>query len=269
MKWFKWISKSRNDVLIRDLISLFGLVGEHVFWRTLELMADEFNVKTPGYNKFLVESWRKNYEVSYKKTIKVLQYFQHYPDKKKRIFFKIRGVGKKATIQLNCPKLRELCDNWTQKQLKKTTKSHRSKDDVTCQQEEEEEVEVDIKKKIYKKKKIFIRPYLGEFKNIKLTQEEHQKLKNGFPNSFKHKIENISHYIESKGDKYKSHYATILNWDRREKKETADKTLKPKTYAQAQDAERREMCKMIKNLDDDEKETTEGTDKITGLLPTA
>lgn len=131
MKWFKHIAKSRNDALIRDAITLFGLAGEHVFWRTMEIMSDEFNIKTPGYNQFLIKSWIKNYETSFKKTIKILSFFHNYPNKKKRIFFKIRGSGSTQIIQLNCPKLKTMCDNWTQKQLKKTTESERSKNEAT------------------------------------------------------------------------------------------------------------------------------------------
>lgn len=108
----------------------------------------------------------------------------------------------------------------------------------------------------------------GEFKNVKLTSKEYQKIIDKFPNTYNDKIENLSHYIESKGDKYKSHYATILNWDRREKKEKEDAKIKPKTYAQAQDAERREMVKTIKDLEDEEKNATKGTNKTTGLLST-
>lgn len=140
MKWFKHLSKSRNDALIRDAISLFGLAGEHVFWRTIELLSDEFNPKTPGYGEFLLKSWSKNYEISTKKTIKILSFFMQ----KKRIFYKISGNGKGETIKLNCPKLKAWCDNWTQKNIKKTTKSLRSKDEATFHIEAEEETEEEV-----------------------------------------------------------------------------------------------------------------------------
>ncbi len=56
----------------------------------------------------------------------------------------------------------------------------------------------------------------GEFKNVLLTEDEYIKLKTKFKD-IAEKIESLSAYIESKGAKYKSHYATILNWDRRDK----------------------------------------------------
>ena len=141
MKWLKHLSKSRNDAFMRDAITLFGLAGEHVYWRTMEVMADEFDIKKPGYNKFLVKSWIKNYETSVKKTIKILSFFHNYSDKKKRIFFKIRGIGNTQTIQLNCPKLKMMCDNWTTKMLKKTPKLLRSCDEPPSRKEVEEEEE--------------------------------------------------------------------------------------------------------------------------------
>lgn len=60
-----------------------------------------------------------------------------------------------------------------------------------------------------------IKRKFGEFSNIHLTPEEHKKLIEKFgENDTADKIENLSRYIASKGKKYKSHYATILNWSR-------------------------------------------------------
>lgn len=56
----------------------------------------------------------------------------------------------------------------------------------------------------------------GEFQNIELTDDELQKLKDRFPSTWERWIESASEYIASTGKKYKSHYATILNWARKE-----------------------------------------------------
>ena len=55
----------------------------------------------------------------------------------------------------------------------------------------------------------------GEYRNVLLTDEELDKLKTKFPD-WEDRIENLSLYIESKGARYKSHYATILSWARRD-----------------------------------------------------
>jgi len=59
----------------------------------------------------------------------------------------------------------------------------------------------------------------GEFNNVFLTDEEYLKLKERFGAELPDKIEALSTGIESKGYKYKSHYAAILSWDRRDRKE--------------------------------------------------
>lgn len=56
----------------------------------------------------------------------------------------------------------------------------------------------------------------GEFKNVLLTETEYQKLTDKFDDRVPELIEKLSAGIESKGYKYKSHYATILNWVRRD-----------------------------------------------------
>lgn len=60
----------------------------------------------------------------------------------------------------------------------------------------------------------------GFFSNVLLTDDEMQKLAVEIPN-YEDYIERLSHYIESSGKKYKSHYATILSWHR---KDDAEKT---------------------------------------------
>ena len=59
----------------------------------------------------------------------------------------------------------------------------------------------------------------GEFKNVKLSIKEYEKLKVKFNGSLNEKIEALSEYMKSKGKKYSSHYATILTWARRDDKD--------------------------------------------------
>lgn len=66
----------------------------------------------------------------------------------------------------------------------------------------------------------------GELQNVKLTKEEYQKFIDKFGSEkVITLIERLSLYIASKGDKYKSHYATILNWVKK------DEINKPKSGA--------------------------------------
>ena len=64
-----------------------------------------------------------------------------------------------------------------------------------------------------------IKKRYGTFANVKLSDKELEALKERFVD-YKEKIERLSSYIASKGDKYKSHYATILNWARQDDKQS-------------------------------------------------
>jgi len=55
----------------------------------------------------------------------------------------------------------------------------------------------------------------GEYNNVLLTDDELQKLKTEY-SDYQKKIENLSSYVASTGKSYKSHYATIRNWARRD-----------------------------------------------------
>lgn len=55
----------------------------------------------------------------------------------------------------------------------------------------------------------------GEFSNVLLTDKELEQLKERFPD-WQKRIDDLSYYIGSKGDKYKSHYRTILSWQRKD-----------------------------------------------------
>ena len=55
-----------------------------------------------------------------------------------------------------------------------------------------------------------------------LTRKEFDSLKKRFNGKVEEKINNLSEYVESKGKRYRSHYATILNWSRRDDKQSKD-----------------------------------------------
>ena len=57
----------------------------------------------------------------------------------------------------------------------------------------------------------------GEYNNVLLTDEEYQKLQDMFPD-LQDRIERLSEYVASTGKSYKSHYATIRAWARKDKK---------------------------------------------------
>lgn len=58
----------------------------------------------------------------------------------------------------------------------------------------------------------------GEYQNVLLTDDEFAKLKEEYPD-YKERIERLSSYVASTGKSYKSHYATIKNWARKDQEQ--------------------------------------------------
>jgi len=66
--------------------------------------------------------------------------------------------------------------------------------------------------------------FYGEYKNISLTDEEYQKLKEQLKERTDTMIDKLSRYIESRGKTYKNHYVTILNWYEQDKEKLTQKS---------------------------------------------
>lgn len=58
----------------------------------------------------------------------------------------------------------------------------------------------------------------GEYQNVLLTDDELAKLKEEYPD-WQERIERLSEYVASTGKSYKSHYATIRNWARKDQEQ--------------------------------------------------
>lgn len=133
-----------------------------------------------------------------------------------------------------------------QKLASKNQKALQSNNGVTpcnalLNREKEIEKDIDIEKEIDKEKESAA-PLLpaptkkekpkkhqyGEYKNVLLTDEEHEKLSELFPD-LNERIERLSGYIAQSGKSYKSHYATIRNWAKRDAGQNPGytKTYKP------------------------------------------
>ena len=146
MKWFKHLVDSGDDPDIDDAISLFGPAGYYVFFRTLEIMGREFDPENPGKNKFSVLYFKSKFRCNWSTTKKILNYFHE----KHRIQFVFTNTEHMDQIELNCPKLRGLCDEYSKKQISKKSGQNQefvgTKSGHYQEQETEEEEETDIKK---------------------------------------------------------------------------------------------------------------------------
>lgn len=97
--------------------------------------------------------------------------------------------------------------------------------------EEDKEKEIDINNNISvsvetekSKKDKPIKHKYGEYKNVLLTDEELEKLKTEY-SDYVERIERLSGYTASTGKVYKSHYATIRNWARKDTGKQQNQTV--------------------------------------------
>ena len=96
--------------------------------------------------------------------------------------------------------------------------------DVRQEIEKEIDIDIDIDIEIEKegeieKDKILPPTPYGEYKNISLTDEEYQKLKDKLQGHTDTMIDKLSRYIET----YKNHYVTIINWYQQDKEKLSQK----------------------------------------------
>lgn len=65
--------------------------------------------------------------------------------------------------------------------------------------------------------------FYGQFKNVKLTNKEHENLLEQLGCHTQPMIDKLSRYLKSTGKQYKNHYATILSWYEEDKEKLAQK----------------------------------------------
>ncbi len=100
------------------------------------------------------------------------------------------------------------------------TQSHATDTDIDIEKEKEKECEdmgdsVTESSPAPQKPAKAVKHKYGEYRNVLLTDDELEKLKEAYPDWHEY-IERLSGYIESSGKRYKSHYATIRNWAKKD-----------------------------------------------------
>lgn len=220
MEWFKHKTGSLDDPDFNLILDEFGSDGYMMFFGLLEIYGREYSdVDSDGFlhisSGFVARKLRK----SSAKVRKFLNFCQKNL-KKTPWEYSVNG----NSISYKVPKFIDLSSNWTKRQHNTPTEAPTEAPLKKRTTEEEER----SKKKKENKDNASKKASFGEFGNVLLSVAEIQKLKDKFGNTkTNHKIEALSEYIESKGVKYKSHYATLLSWDRRDN----PKKKKPKTPA--------------------------------------
>ena len=87
----------------------------------------------------------------------------------------------------------------------------------------------EIEKEGERKKQSLPPTLYGEYKNIRLTDEEYQRLTDKLQGHTDTMIEKLSRYIKSSGKIYQDHYVTILNWYEQDKEKLTQKNIQNKS----------------------------------------
>lgn len=219
MKWFKHLTGSLKDVMISDLISTFGGDGYLVFFGILDLMAEDFDIENPGEKSFSIHYLTKNLQVSRQKFVKILTFLQNFPKKKGKIFHVIEG----DIIHLSCPRLKDLADEYTKKQIGSksgVTPAHRSKKKDNIYNNKEKSI-----KRKPPSNDAGVCPadakisFGSEFGNVKMKQPEYESLVQHYgKENVDNEIDELDVYINAskKSNQYKNHHAVIIQWLKRD-----------------------------------------------------
>lgn len=111
-----------------------------------------------------------------------------------------------------------------------TPKKHLGNTEIEIDKEIDKETDKEIDKEIDKdkpkrKKATPSKKKFGCLDNVLLTQDEYVKLVERFPDDLDDRIEKLSLYVESTGKRYKSHYATIIMWAKKDEPKKANSRL--------------------------------------------
>jgi len=195
MKWFQHQSDSYTNIKMQELMEDFGIKGYGIFWLLCEMVAQQ----GIDYSIHSTKNWKKS--VARNSSLKVGEL-----DKILSRLGELNMIDGGALSKniLYIPKMGDYSDDYT--------KRHRrvyEHDTKKVRQDKSRKDKIILDKKKY-----------GELLNVLLTDDEHKKLieRMGVKNT-QILIFELDMGIASKGYKYKSHYATILNWARRKAKE--------------------------------------------------
>jgi len=240
--YFPHDSGMRNDRRIKALRAKFGHVGYSVYVMLIESLtdADFFELE---FDAVGIELLAGDFDVESKILCEIIDYCKLlglimggyndekiWSDRHKRNFEGLISKRKRDRSGVIADGNTVIADGNPQSKVKKNKVKKRRED--SNGDENKPASPLKPKKETY-----------GEMNNVSLFEEELEKLKNKFTD-YEERINNLSLYISSKGDKYKSHYATILSWDRKDKKEN-NAIMQPRNKKEVHDETRERFAREL------------------------
>ena len=151
-------------------------------------------------------------------------------------FIKKRIDYDKDTYNKKCEKNRQNIQNyWNERKQNDTNEYERIPMNT---KNTDIDIELDLDKDLDNNKKENIKRKYGEFENVLLTDKEYAELEKSNLLPY---IEEVSSYVASTGKRYKSHYATILNWEKRDKKKKQESKNKGLSFKEQQHLREQEI----------------------------
>jgi hypothetical protein len=217
MKWFQHDSDAVIDAKVRKLILRYGPEGYAVYFHCLELIAGDLSTQNINFElEHDAEIIADNLKVRIDSDVSAI-------DKVNRILKYIIELGL-FTINNNrvfCFKMANRLDN-TVSRSPEINKIKQLRNDYVDDTKKLGAEEKRIKQKKRKEKRI---DYIifGDHKNVKLTQEQYNKLISDYDKLLiDKKIDYLSWYMITNSKTYKDHNLTIRNWLRNESNKLND-----------------------------------------------
>lgn len=135
--------------MIFEAVDRFGSDGYLVFFGTLEILADNFNIHDPGVWRVSLKKMTKNFQLSARKVREILNFF----DKKaknsvgKIESFHVRFDG--SHVIVSCQKFSKLCDEYTGKKISEI--SGQSRESVGIKYHTDTDTDLELDKDVFKR----------------------------------------------------------------------------------------------------------------------
>ena len=212
--YFSHDSNAKDDPKAVMLIEQLGLEGYGIYWILIETLRDQPSYRYPLN---LLPALARRYLTSKEKVETVVFNYKLFEVENDELFLSPSLCRRMSVFESRRKRLSEAGRKGRAKQLQQhTDKAQASPSQPPGSKGKES--------KGKERKEENIKSVFGVFKNVSLTSTEKENLNQRFDSSVNEKIEALSEYMKSRGKSYKDHYATILSWDRRDKKNATNKS---------------------------------------------
>lgn len=215
--YFPHDSNAKDDPKVVMLIEQLGPEGYGIYWILIETLRDQPNYRYPLN---LLPALARRYITSKEKIETVVHNYNLFEVENEELFLSPSLCRRMGAIDNKRRLLSEAGKKGRAKQLQQTTGNAKAKPGPSPSHPGASKGK---ERKGNKRKEEDIKSVFGVLENVSLASTEKTKLDERFGSSVNEKIDALSEYMSSTGKSYKSHYATILSWDRRDSKKVQNK----------------------------------------------